>query len=83
MEIGLIYSRKDPRQAQAREFVKKYIRERGILARIVESDQPVHSPTVVINGHALRDQRKAPRSKDAGMYPSFEDIARAIEKEIW
>ncbi len=83
MEIGLIYSRKDPRQAQTRDFVWEYVRDRGILARIIESEQPVKSPTVIINGHALRDKRNKPRSDKPTMYPTVEDIARAIEEEIW
>jgi len=83
MEIGLIYSRKDPRQAQTRQFVREYVRERGILAQIVESEQPVKSPTVIVNGHALVDKRRKPRCKKPAMYPTIEDIARAIEQEIW
>ena len=41
MEIGVIYSSKDPRQTQARDFVMRFVQEHGILARIVESEQPV------------------------------------------
>ncbi|MEW5993585.1 MAG: hypothetical protein AB1744_04225, partial [Candidatus Zixiibacteriota bacterium] len=63
MEIGLIYSGKDPRQTQARDFVRKYIRERGILARLVETEQPVKSLTVIVNGEALKDQRSQPRKQ--------------------
>ena len=51
MEIGLIFSVKDPRQARARDFVKKFVRERGILAKIVETERQVKSPTVIIDGH--------------------------------
>lgn len=83
MEIGLIYSRKDPLQTETRDFVKRFIRERGILANIVESDEPVKSPTVIIDGRALKDQRKKPRGKNPKMYPSMQDIARALEQHIW
>ena len=83
MEIGLIYSRKDPRQTKARDFLKRFVRERGVLASIVESEQPVPSPTLIINGHALKDQRRKPRGKKPAMYPSLEDIARAVEQHIW
>jgi hypothetical protein len=83
MEIGLIYSRKDPRQTKARDFVKRFVRERGVLANIVESVQPVNSPTVIIDGHALKDKRRKPRDNKASMYPSIEDIARALEEHIW
>ena len=83
MEIGLIYSSKDPRQTQARDFVKKFVRERGMLANIVESEQPVQSPTVIINGCALKDQRQKPRDKDKAMYPSTSDIAHFLERHLW
>ena len=83
MKIGLIYSRKDPRQTKARDFVRKFVREHGILAHIVESEQPVESPTVIIDGHTLRDNRTAPRGSKSVMYPSTDDIARALEEHIW
>jgi len=83
MEIGLIYSSKDPRQTQTRDFVKKFVRERGVLANIVEAEQPVKSPTVIINGRALKDQRRKPRTKDEAMYPSNSDIARFLERHLW
>lgn len=83
MEIGLIYSKDDPRQAEAREFVLKYVRERGILARIVESNQPVKSPTVIINGEALKEKRRSPRSPRPSMFPALADIARALDHHVW
>jgi hypothetical protein len=82
MEIGLIYSKDDPRQAEAREFVHRYIRERGILARIIERVRPVESPTVIINGQALKEKRHRPRG-ERGMFPAIPDIARALEKHVW
>ncbi len=83
MEIGFIYSSKDPRQVQARDFVKKFLNERGVLARIVESEQPVKSLTVIVNGRALKDQRQKPRGKDAPMYPTTSDIAHFLERHLW
>lgn len=83
MEIGLIYSSKDPRQTQARDFVKKFVQERGALANIIESEQPVKSPTVVVDGHTLKDLRRKPRDKDEPMYPSTSDIARFLERHLW
>ena len=83
MEIGLIYSSKDPRQVQAREFVKKFVNERGVLADIIESEQPVKSPTVIVNGQALKDQRQKPRQKHEPMYPSTTDIAHFLERHLW
>ncbi|HUV30684.1 MAG TPA: hypothetical protein VMY05_06330 [Acidobacteriota bacterium] len=83
MEIGLVYSRKDPRQTKTRDFVRQFVRERGILAHIVETEQAVKSPTVIIDGHALRDKRSKPRDDSSVMYPSLDDIARALEEHIW
>lgn len=83
MEIGVIYSTKDPRQQEARNFVRKFISERGILANITETDRPVTSPTIIINGLTLTDQRSAPRNKPGRMYPDLADIARALEQHLW
>ncbi len=83
MEIGLIYSKDDPRQTEARDFVHRFIRERGILARVVESNQPVKSPTLIINGHALKDQRTEQRTSRHAMFPALSDIARALEQHLW
>jgi hypothetical protein len=83
MEIGLIYSNKDPQQTETRNFVRRFVNERGILAQIIESVQPVTSPTVIINGHTLRDLRLTPRGMNPRMFPSKDDIAQAIEQHLW
>jgi hypothetical protein len=83
MEIGLIYSKTDPRQAEARDFLKRFVEQRGIIARIIESEQPVTSPTLIINGHTLSEQRTRPRGATAQMFPSADDIAHALERHIW
>ena len=83
MEIGLIYSREDPRQAEARDFVTRFVQERGILARIVETSRPVKSPTVIINGQTLKEKRRRPREEHPEMYPSVDDIARTLEEHVW
>jgi hypothetical protein len=83
MEIGLIYSEIDPLQKEARNFVQRFIRERGILADIIENVQPVKSPTIIINGHRLADQRNSPRGKNTPMFPGLKDIERALEQHIW
>ena len=83
MEIGLIYSEKDPRQTKARDFIRRFIRERGILAHIVESEQPVKSLTFVVDGHTLVDKRQTPRRGQPSMYPSIEDLARILDERIW
>lgn len=83
MEIGFIYSRKDPRQRKAREFLDTFCQERGIMARVVESEKPVKSPTLIINGHTLTDLRKTPRQDNPPMFPSIKDIASAIERHAW
>ncbi len=83
MDIGLVYSRKDPQQAKVRDFVHDYIRKRGILANVVEKNQPVKSPTLIINGFALKDLRSKPREKHPKMYPSIQDVAKALEQSVW
>jgi len=83
MEIGLIYSGNDPRQAHARNFVHRFLAEHGVLAQVVEEDQPVKSPTLIINGYTLMDMRQQPRDTNAPMFPGVEDIARALEEHLW
>lgn len=83
MEIGLIYSKSDPRQAHARNFVYRYLAEHGVLAEVVEEDQPVKSPTLIINGYMLMDMRQKQRDSDAPMFPGLEDMARALEQHAW
>lgn len=83
MEVGLVYSSRDPRQQRARDFVINYIKERGILARIIESDEPVESPTVIVNGQTLTDLRQKPRRRGAAMFPDLESIARILEQHAW
>ncbi len=85
MEIGLIYSSKDPKQAKTRDFVKRFVRERGILARIVESEQPVKVPSITIDGCTVVGSGVV-QPKRNGLtthFPSTKEIARALEKCIW
>ncbi len=85
MEIGLIYSSNDPQQAQTREFVENFIREHGILARVVKTERPVRAPTITIDGCAV-NASDAPGEKQRNgfaAFPSREDITRALEKSIW
>ncbi|MDD3732453.1 MAG: hypothetical protein PHU88_08785 [candidate division Zixibacteria bacterium] len=83
MEINLIYSKDDPRQTKARNFVKQFLHDRGVLAKVFESDQPVKSPTLIVNGQILTDSRQKPRGTDTRMYPGIDDIAEVLEKHIW
>jgi len=83
MDIGIIYSDQDPRHIEFRDFVAQYVRDRGILANIVETREPVNSPTVVVNGLSLHDRRKKPRRKDGPMFPDKLAIARLLEKQLW
>ncbi len=84
MEIGLTYSSKDPKHIKTCEFVRNYIRERGILARITESDRRVPVPRMTINGccvsgGSFRKKVRSAREK----FPSMSDIARALEQNLW
>jgi hypothetical protein len=60
-----------------------YLRERGVLARVVETESDVVSPRVIINGHEIKDMRQAPRGERAGMFPTIRDIAAAIDRHLW
>lgn len=83
MEIGLVYSKADPEQSETCEFVRQYVRERGILARVVRSDQPVKSLSVTIDGHRFTEMRKKPRTEGSPAFPGKDDIALLIEKYLW
>ena len=84
MEIGLIYSKADPRQTDARNFVHRFLAEHGVLAEVVEEDQPVKSPTLIINGFTLMDQRQHMRAAESTpMFPGLEEIKQALEKHLW
>lgn len=83
MDIELVFHSKDPRQVRARDFLREFVQKRGILARIVESDRPVESPTVIVDGQALKDLRRKPRGSNPSMYPGLDDIAQVIEKQAW
>ncbi len=83
MDIGLIYSRKDPQQAMTCEFLRSFIKERGVLATLVETDEDVQSPTVIIDGRELKELRRKPRGEESTMYPTIKDIAEALERHVW
>jgi hypothetical protein len=83
MEIGLIYSKKDPRLAATKRFVRDYCRQRGILARITETEQPVETPQIVINGVNLVEESTSLPVKKSTTILSRETIARALERCCW
>ena len=83
MEIGFIYSNKDPRQKKARNFVIRFIRERGLTAVLKEKHKEVKSPILIVDGRALKDQRRTPREPDGPMFPGIADITRELEKSFW
>ena len=86
MEIGLVYSSKDPRQTKTREFLKRFVRERGILARFVETERPVKAPTVTIDGRAVNcstSESNANNTNVAAHFPTTKEISRALEQSIW
>jgi len=83
MDIGLVYSDKDPRQTKARDFLRDFIRERGVQANVFEIRKDVSSPTLIINGQTLEDLRRQPREGQAQMFPTLKHIAEALERHIW
>ena len=85
MEIGLVYSSKDPRQAAARDFVHRYIKEHGILAHVVETEQPVQTPTITVDGCCISGS-PLPATKGLSKrlrFPSLDEIAAALEEKVW
>jgi len=82
MEIGLVYSSKDPRQTRTREFLQDFVRQRGIIARIVESEEPVRQPTITINGCSIADNL-GQKDAERAVFPSIEEIGKALEKGFW
>ena len=83
MEIGLVFSSKDPKQKEARDSVLKYIQNSGLLAEYAEADKTVTSPTIIINGLALSEKRKNKRETQIAMFPNRSDMIHFIEEHIW
>ncbi|MEA1981472.1 MAG: hypothetical protein U9N54_10925 [candidate division Zixibacteria bacterium] len=81
MEIGLIYSNKDPKQVATRNFVRNYIKERGILAHLVETEKEVDCPAISIDGCSISKGKNSPKTKSR--FPKLADIAKAIEQNVW
>jgi len=85
MEIGLVYSKKDPRHKETRAFLRKFVKDHGILADIVEAEGPVDVPTVTVDGCAITGSPTKPHNNKVSgiVFPSPKDIARALEQSIW
>lgn len=83
MEIGLVYSKQDPRQKEVREFVHRYVNEHGILAHFVEVDQPVKKMKLTIDGQLFVDSRDMRRKDTRRVLLSRADIARVLEQSTW
>jgi len=84
MEIGLTYHSKDPKHTKTRDFVMNFIRERGILAKVIERDRQVEVPRITINGCCLSDQLPPTHEKRRRLrFPTTAEIARALEQNFW
>ncbi len=85
MEIGLSYSSKDKRHTETKELVRKFVRDRGVLARIIESEQAVEVPTITINGcSVIEPVRSSGKTGRTGIkFPTPDEIIRALERSIW
>ena len=83
MQIGFIFSSKDPKQKRARDYIKGFIEQHGILAEFAESDRPVSSPTLYIDGIAISDNRKQPRENNSAMFPDIPQIKEMLEYHTW
>ena len=84
MEIGLIYSENDPKQIETRDFIRKFVKEHGILAELIETKKPVKVPKLLINGCCVYGEEPPSKSKLSKIkLPNFNEIARAIEHSVW
>lgn len=83
MEIGVIFSSKDPEQLETRNFIRDFINERGILAKYYELDRPVDSPRIVIDGETLFDQRENRRLNQKQKFPDIKAVAKRLEYHSW
>jgi hypothetical protein len=83
MDIGLVYSSEDPRQIEARDFLLRFIKERGILARYEELEKPVKSPTLIVNGHTIKELRSKPRQDKPAMFPDKMDMVKILDQVSW
>ena len=83
MEIGLVFSSKDPKQKEARDSIIQFINSSGLLAEYSESDKSVDSPTLIIDGLALSEKRKATREETLRMYPGSSDMLQFLEQNLW
>jgi hypothetical protein len=83
MDVGLIYSSKDPSQKKTRDFVKKFIEEHGLLVKYTEADKDVDSPRIIINGQLLVDQRQKKGTDKKSIFPDLKSIAKQLEHSSW
>lgn len=83
MEIDVIYSKSDPAQKKTRDFIFRFVEERGLLARVREHEQSVQSMMLLVDGIALKEKREKPRPENPAPYPSIEAIARTLEQQAW
>ncbi len=83
MEIGLVFSSKDPIQKEARDSIINFIDNSGMLAKYSELDKKVQSPTLIINGLSLTEKRKMKREDRRAMYPDRSEMLQFIEQHIW
>lgn len=83
MQIGLIFSSNDPKQKEARDSVKQYLNNTGVLAEYTEFDKIVSSPTLIIDGLALSEKRKEKRAEQSRMFPNRSDMLQFLEQNLW
>ena len=85
MEIGMVYSSKDPRQAAARDFVHKYIQDHGIRARVIETERPVQAPMITVDGCSVNGRPFGGNEERRRQlrFPSLDQIAAALEEHLW
>jgi hypothetical protein len=80
MEIGIIYSNQDPQHLQIHDFLVNYVKEHGVLARIVERIEEVEEPKITIDGLSVQKFIKETQKR---VRLTSEEIARSIDERMW
>ena len=85
MDIGLVYSGADPNHLRTRDFVKEFVRDRGILANIIETERSVPVPEITIDGCRVSVARveTSAQGRNTLRLLSIQELAQALERTIW
>ena len=82
MEIGLFYSRENLEHCQTADLIKQAAKNLGLSASIVEVDNKVSEPKVVIDGIDMSSSLPDTTSK-YGLSRAYNSIVNLLEKSAW